>query len=146
MERPSVQAPDTFYPEAVSHNTIAMEKPQGVIFTASLTFPAVKGLHPTRLSGLPLFPQRSGKNTEKRLIPLFSFPFLSAMPFIFPAQPLPAFSSAAFAAPLHHGRKNRTSRKKRHTSAQSGINSRAFVRLFLTLGKNTLDSLSRINK
>ncbi len=100
MERPSVQAPDTFYPEAVSHNTIAVRKPQGVIFTASRTFPAVKGLHPTRLSGLPLFPQRSGKNTEKRLIP-----FLSAMPFIFPAQPLPAFSSAAFAAPLHHGRK-----------------------------------------
>ncbi len=141
MERPSVQAPDTFYPEAVSHNTIAVRKPQGVIFTVSRTFPAVKGLHPTRLSGLPLFPQRSGKNTEKRLIH-----FLSAMPFIFPAQPLPAFSSAAFAAPLHHGRKNRTSRKKRHTSAQSGINSRAFVRLFLTLGKNTLDSLSRINK
>lgn len=71
MERPSVQAPDTFYPEAVSHNTIAVRKPQGVIFTASRTFPAVKGLHPARLSGLPLFPQRSGKNTEERLIPLF---------------------------------------------------------------------------
>lgn len=71
MERPSVQAPDTFYPEAVSHNTIAMGNPQSVIFTASLTFPAVKELHPTRISGLPLFPQRSGKNTEERLIPLF---------------------------------------------------------------------------
>ncbi len=71
MERPSVQAPDTFYPEAVSHNTIAVRKPQGVIFTASLTFPAVKGLHPARLSGLPLFPQRSGKNTEKTPHSLF---------------------------------------------------------------------------
>ncbi|MBE5698548.1 MAG: hypothetical protein EGQ21_11935 [Akkermansia sp.] len=36
--------------------------------------------------------------------------------------------------------------KKRHASVQSRINSSAFVRLFLTLGKNTLDYLSRINK
>jgi len=40
----------------------------------------------------------------------------------------------------------------RHTMPNTGrfsssqTNSRSFVRLFLTLGKNTLDYLSRINK
>lgn len=100
MERPSVQAPDTFYPGAVSHNTAAVKRPQGCNLSRILHFSCGERTSSDRLSGLPLFPQRSGKNTEKRLIP-----FLSAMPFIFPAQPLPAFSSAAFAAPLHHGRK-----------------------------------------
>lgn len=61
MERPFVQAPDTFYPEAGSHMPLyaaAVKKPKGAIFPVFCTFPAMKGLHPARLSVQPLLPQR----------------------------------------------------------------------------------------
>ena len=143
MEHPSVQAPDTFYPEAVSHNTAAGEKTRGAIFPEFRTFPAVKGLLPARISRPASAP---AAEIWEKIRKNASFSSLSAIPFIFPDYPSPAFRSAAFAVPLHHERKNRSSRKKRHTSVQTGINSGAFVRLFLTLGKNTLDYLPRINK
>ena len=142
MERPSVQAPDTFYPGAVSHNTAAVKKPRGAIFPAFCTFPVEKDLHPARLSGLPLLHRGSpGKNTEERLIFLFICGTVH-----FPGSAPPAFSSPPLQPLFIMGEKPEFTQKKRHASVQSRINSRAFVRLFLTLGKNTLDYLSRINK
>ena len=142
MERPSVQAPDTFYPGAVSHNTAAVKKPRGAIFPAFCTFPVEKDLHPARLSGLPLFPQRSGKNTEERLIPHFICDAVHL-----PGSAPPRFQLSRLCSPSSSWEKKpEFAQKKRHASVQSRINSSAFVRLFLTLGKNTLDYLSRINK
>ena len=89
MERPFVQAPDTFYPEVGSHNTAAVKKPRGAIFPAFCTFPVEKDLHPARLSGLPLLHRGSpGKNTEERLIFLFICGTVH-----FPGSASPAFSS-----------------------------------------------------
>lgn len=138
MERPSVQAPDTFYPGAVSHNTAAVKRPQGCNLSRILHFSCVE--RPS--SGLPLLPQRkSGKNTEERLILIFICGTVH-----FPGSAPPAFSSPPLQPLFIMGEKPEFTQKKRHASVQSRINSRAFVRLFLTLGKNTLDYLSRINK
>lgn len=142
MERPSVQAPDTFYPGAVSHNTAAVKKPRGAIFPAFCTFPVEKDLHPARLSGLPLLHRGSPGKIRKNA----SFSSLSAVPFIFPDQPLPLSAHRLCSPSSSWKKKPEFTQKKRHASVQSRINSRAFVRLFLTLGKNTLDYLSRINK
>lgn len=70
MERPSVQAPDTFYPEAGSHMPLyaaAVKKPKGAIFPVFCTFPAGKGLHPVS----PCSHDGSPENMEERLILLF---------------------------------------------------------------------------
>ena len=88
MERPSVQAPDTFYPEAGSHMPLyaaAVKKPKGAIFPVFCTFPAGKGLHPASPCSHDGSPEKIWKNA--------SFSSLSAVPFIFPDQPPPAFSS-----------------------------------------------------
>ena len=67
----------------------AVKKPKGAIFPVFCTFPAVKGLHPARLSVQPLLPRRKSGKIRKNA----SFSSLSAVPFIFPDQPPPAFSS-----------------------------------------------------
>jgi hypothetical protein len=141
MERPSVQAPDTFYPEAGSHMPLyaaAVKKPKGAIFPVFCTFPAGKGLHPASPCSHDGSPEKIWKNA--------SFSSLSAVPFIFPDQPLPLSAHRLCSPSSSWEKKPEFAQKKRHASVQSRINSRAFVRLFLTLGKNTLDYLSRINK
>lgn len=140
MERPSVQAPDTFYPEAGSHMPLyaaAVKKPKGAIFPVFCTFPAGKGLHPAS----PCSHDGSPENMEERLILLFVCGTVHL-----PGSAPPAFSSPSLQPLFIMGEKPEFAQKKRHASVQSRINSRAFVRLFLTLGKNTLDYLSRINK
>lgn len=116
----------------------AVKKPKGAIFPVFCTFPAGKGLHPASPCSHDGSPEKIWKNA--------SFSSLSAVPFIFPDQPPPAFSSPSLQPLFIMGEKPEFAQKKRHASVQSRINSRAFVRLFLTLGKNTLDYLSRINK
>lgn len=61
-------------------------------------------------------------------------------------SPLPLSAHRLCSPSSSWEKKPEFAQKKRHASVQSRINSRAFVRLFLTLGKNTLDYLSRINK
>ena len=48
--------------------------------------------------------------------------------------------------PPGHERREPDRRKARQRYRRAGTNSESFVRLFLTLGENTLDYLSRINK
>ena len=50
------------------------------------------------------------------------------------------------ACPPGHERREPDRRKARQRFRRAGTNSESFVRLFLTLGENTLDYLSRINK
>ena len=63
----------------------AVKKPKGAIFPVFCTFPAVKSLHPARPCSHSGSPEKIWKNA--------SFSSLSAVPFIFPDQPPPAFSS-----------------------------------------------------
>jgi len=87
----------------------AVKKPKGAIFPVFCTFPAVKGLHPARLSGQPLLPRRkSGKNMEERLILLFVCGTVHL-----PGSAPSRFQLTVSATPLHHGRKNRSSRKRK---------------------------------
>lgn len=89
MERPSVQAPDTFYPGAVSHNTAAVKKPQGCNLSRILHFSC--GERPSSgpaIRPAPAPQRKSGKNTEERLIFLFICGTVH-----FPGSASPAFSS-----------------------------------------------------
>jgi len=109
MERPSVQAPDTFYPGAVSHNTAAVKKPQGCNLSRILHFSC--GERPSSgpaIRPAPAPQRKSGKKYGRTPhFPLYlryrSFSRIS----------LSRFQLTASAAPLHHGRKNRSSRKRK---------------------------------
>lgn len=140
MERPSVQAPDTFYPEAGSHMPLyaaAVKNQRGPSFPCSALFLRGKAF----IRPAPAPTTEVLKNMEERLILLFVCGTVHL-----PGSAPPAFSSPSLQPLFIMGEKPEFAQKKRHASVQSRINSRAFVRLFLTLGKNTLDYLSRINK
>ena len=63
----------------------AVKKPKGAIFPVFCTFTEGKGLHPASPCSHDGSPEKIWKNA--------SFSSLSAVPFIFPDQPPPAFSS-----------------------------------------------------
>ena len=63
----------------------AVKKPKGAIFPVFCTFPAGKGLHPASPC--------SHDGSQEKIWKNASFSSLSAVPFIFPDQPPPAFSS-----------------------------------------------------
>ncbi|PNC83424.1 hypothetical protein CXT96_08555 [Akkermansia muciniphila] len=107
MERPSVQAPDTFYPEAGSHMPLyaaAVKKPKGAIFPVFCTFPAGKGLHPASPCSHDGSPEKYGRTPHSPLCLRYR-----SSSRISPSR----FQLTVSAAPLHHGRKNRSSRKRK---------------------------------
>ena len=116
----------------------AVKKPKGAIFPVFCTFPAGKGLHPASPCSHDGSPEKYGRTPHSPLCLRYrSFSRIS---------PLPLSAHRLCSPSSSWEKKPEFAQKKRHASVQSRINSRAFVRLFLTLGKNTLDYLSRINK
>lgn len=117
----------------------AVKRPQGCNLSRILHFSCVE--RPS--SGLPLLPQRkSGKKYGRTPHSHLYLRYRSSSRI----SPLPLSAHRLCSPSSSWEKKPEFVQKKRHASVQSRINSSAFVRLFLTLGKNTLDYLSRINK
>lgn len=142
MERPSVQAPDTFYPGAVSHNTAAVKKPQGCNLSRILHFSC--GERPSSgpaIRPAPAPQRKSGKNTEERLIFLFICGTVH-----FPGSASPAFSSPPLQPLFIMEEKTGVHAKEKACFRTVQDKFQGFRPVVLDLRQNTLDYLSRINK
>ncbi|PNC90095.1 hypothetical protein CXU03_00680 [Akkermansia muciniphila] len=108
MERPSVQAPDTFYPGAVSHNTAAVKRPQGCNLSRILHFSCGE-----RTSSDPAIRSAPVPTAEREKYGKTPHSLFIRDAVHLPGSAPPRFQLSRLCSPSSSWEKNRSSRKRK---------------------------------
>lgn len=123
-------------------------------FLPSRIFPHACDKKHSAVPAVPAYPRNSRRNFLQRKAAKMResapFPYPVRIPAPPPILQTPSrFQCSPTRGPaflLYHERKKPNPTQEETRRRTAGTNSGAFIRLFLTLGENTLDYLSRINK